>query len=206
MKIYCIVLFTSLSRKEKIEVSQYAGWLSTEPHLAKIQQFLPVIINVLDDRDGIHRLKTDEDVYYAYLDHDKLAIAVFDEEISPLNQFNFFQKVFAAQNQQALESLLNNPQTAIEGKIDLIKKELEETVEVLRADVEKLVEREEMLTQLIEKTAALNAESLKFSKRATDLKNQTRCPGLFSFFNSVKSWFGGGNYEYDYEPAAQNKL
>ena len=206
MKFYCIVVYTSLQAKEHFQTSINTGWFNTEPHLQKIQTNLPLLLKMLNDYDGLHRLKLPDGNYYAYLNGDALALVAGDETLSALQQMMLFDKISLAKNSDDLNKILNEPEAVFTSRIDDIKEELDETVDIMRDNIEKLVLRREDLNQIMNKSEKLTMESLKFSRRATDFKNKTRCPGLFSIFNYVRSAFGADPYVYDYEPVVQTNI
>ncbi len=205
MKIYCIVVYTSASKKYGFHASLNDGWHAVEPHLETIQNNIQVVLSMIKDRDGIHTLSTRDQLYYAYQAGDELVLLATDEALSPDRLRNLFINIAEAHNSEDLDKLIKNPEEAVKSRLVEIQQMLEETMQQLRDDIEKITSRGDDLTELMEKTEKLAIESFKFSKRATDLKNKKRCPGLFSFFNSVQNFFSSETYHYDYEPVVMSK-
>lgn len=169
MKIYCIVMYASIKSNQIFFAAENNG-LREEPHLQKIQDNLNLILLSIKGQDGLHTLFAPTQIYYAYLRGDKLAIAATDEALSPNRLHAFFERICLAEGSNALQELIANPDQAVESKADLIQEKLEETKEVLLETIEKMLERENNLKQLVEKTQVLAAESFSFFKRSTDAK------------------------------------
>lgn len=208
MIIYCIVVYNSIKQKQVFHAA--VGSLGSEPHFQKIKNHLSTVLSFLNNEDGIHTLKMTDGIYYAFLKGDQLAVVAIDEFLSATHRYSLFEKIFQAKNEKDLKELVDAPLVAVKSKAELIQERIDETVRVLKDDIDKLIEREGLLSDLSVKMEALSAESFKFSKRASDRKNQARCPTIFSFFKSIRDSLWGENpdndFEYDYETVSLSKV
>lgn len=70
-------------------------------------------------------------------------------------------------------------------KIEEIKAELGDLTEIMKRNMDLVVERGEKIEELLPKTEKLNATSARFNRGARDLNNNGCCSCFASFWNSV---------------------
>lgn len=110
---------------------------------------------------------------YGYYIKEKYIIVITDKEYPQLTIYNLYNDIKNELTIHELNILWYKYQNPLNSdKIQLIKSELDQTKITLIESIEKLIERGEKLSDLVDKTNQLDIESLKFRNKA---KNLNRC-------------------------------
>jgi len=111
---------------------------------------------------------------------------VADKELKNTTTFGFLkeiQKAFDADDSSKFKKVLKTQMARYSNekevnKIVAIKEELEEVKNVMRINIDKVLERGDKLSTLEEKSASLEADALGFKKRAQELHRSMWCANL----------------------------
>lgn len=204
MKIFSIALYP-LPEGDPIVASIRNNQFGIEPHEKEIHKTMRPLADLVLNQQGVHKLKTPEGIYYAFITSHKLAIWALDEEISTHAQLAIFDKISKARSATDLAEMIKQPELAAKTKGDILLEQVDEVKAIIIKDIDKLIERQEKLEELLPRTENLARDGIKFNKAAKHLKQRYQCPSIFSFFTAVKSYFWKQSYEYQYTPSVGQK-
>ncbi len=134
-----------------------------KPFQDEIEEFLVSI----DDNSQHVILK---DSYYLHIQRcfNAYCVIVTDEQLSPL-QLVYLTRAVLVDKIAKEEVARHLPDYATDQKLKVIQHDLDETRQQMLHNIERLLQRGEQIEQLVEKTEALQAHSLRFEHEAKEL-------------------------------------
>ena len=199
MIIFSVVVYP-LPSGEPMAASLSQHVLRMDPHEKIIRENMRSLADLVLDQYGIHTLKTPDGIYYALVEPNKLSFWAASEEVSTHAQLAVFSKIREAKRTKDLLDIIKEPELAVKTKVDIALEQVAEVKAIVIKDIEHLMSRGEKIEELLPKTEALVQQVVKFKQEAIKVRRQSQCPGLFSLFTSVKNYFWGGTYDYEYQP------
>lgn len=192
IKIFCIVLYKT--DQPVLSASISGNWLFYSAYERNIRNHFPSVLESIKEQIGIHVLKWDG-FYYALVFNDKIAVLALDQEISDHATYNLYQSIQRIENTASLQKIINQPEGAIESKIDKIQSQLDDAKNIALNSLDKIIERGEKIDTLLAKTGNLADNTIGFRKKTNHI-NRT-CPGLFSIFSTLSSYmWRSPEYQY----------